>query len=225
MADDVESDADERLAELSTISDIFPELVIDPNDASAAFLELPVNPTTKIPVVFPETAGGVSVATARLGDADSQPNAPREVHLIEHLPSLSLHVRLPKGYPDDLPPTFALTTTPSWITSARLRELEADGARLWEEYGRSQVVFAYIDHLQQAAENAFDLVEQGGELSLTSETKIAILDFDIRAKKAAFDKETFDCGICLGNLVAHFHVRIETDCMQSPKKVRRATAC
>lgn len=198
MADDAPTMEDERIVELSTISDIFPELIIDANDSFSATLELPVKPTDKVPVVFPETPGGVSIATIKLGDDDRPPVEPREVHLLEHLPSLHLHVTLPEGYPDDVPPCFHLTTTPSWIPSTKLVELEADGAKLWEEYGRSQVVFAYIDHLQQATENAFSLVTAGNELSLTQETKIAILDFDIRARKAAFDKETFDCGICLG---------------------------
>jgi len=63
------------------------------------------------------------------------------------------------------------------------------------------VVYEYIDSLQQAAENAFGYVE-GKVLEIPQEFKIALLDYDINATQAAFDKETFDCGVCLGKMTS-----------------------
>jgi E3 ubiquitin-protein ligase RNF14 len=74
----------------------------------------------------------------------------------------------------------------------------ADGPRLWEEIGRDAVVYTYIDHLRQLAENAFDLADKpGAEVRLPRNLKIALLDFDIKAKREKFEQETFECGVCL----------------------------
>ncbi|EMR71685.1 putative ring finger protein [Eutypa lata UCREL1] len=72
-----------------------------------------------------------------------------------------------------------------------------DAERLWEDIGRDQVVFAYIDDVQQSTDNVFGLVDGEGTLEVAPEHKIAILDYDIKAKRKAFEKETFICGICL----------------------------
>ena len=93
---------------------------------------------------------------------------------------------------------FDLSTTPQWLPTAVLERLQADGTRLWEELGHDQVVFAYIDHLQQGAENTFGVLNGNETLQVSQELKIALLDFDINAKRAAFEKETFTCGVCLG---------------------------
>lgn len=104
---------------------------------------------------------------------------------------------------------------------------------MWEEFGHDQVVYAYIDHLQQAAENAFGIVDSGegnreGEtrLQMSPEHKIAILDYDMKAKKDAFEKETFECGICLGKWSVDSRCRIVslTD-LQIQRKVAHATEC
>jgi E3 ubiquitin-protein ligase RNF14 len=68
---------------------------------------------------------------------------------------------------------------------------------MWEEFGHSQVVFAYIDHLQQSAENAFGMVADGETLEILQDYKISLLDYDVKATQAAFEKETFDCSVCL----------------------------
>ncbi|KAK5275864.1 hypothetical protein LTR16_012051, partial [Cryomyces antarcticus] len=76
--------------------------------------------------------------------------------------------------------------------------LKDEGTKLWEDYGRSSVVFAYIDLLQQAAERGFDLAEENeGLLEVPQEMKIPLLDFDIKAKRAKFEQGTYDCGVCL----------------------------
>ncbi|KAH0263459.1 hypothetical protein KCU84_g21401, partial [Aureobasidium melanogenum] len=43
---------DEREEELSTISAIYPELLVDPNDPFAASLHLPVNPSSPLALRF-----------------------------------------------------------------------------------------------------------------------------------------------------------------------------
>ncbi|KAL6891061.1 RWD domain-containing protein, partial [Trichoderma longibrachiatum] len=47
------------------------------------------------------------------------------------------------------------------------------------------------------ADDVFGAITAEGTLQVDPEHKLAVLDYDIKAKKAAFDKETFDCGICL----------------------------
>lgn len=69
---------------------------------------------------------------------------------------------------------------------------------MWEESGRSAVVYQFIDSLQQAAENAFGFAESGKVLEVSQDMKISLLDYDIKACQLAFDKETFECGVCLG---------------------------
>jgi E3 ubiquitin-protein ligase RNF14 len=89
---------------------------------------------------------------------------------------------------------FRLSTTSSWLPNAVLAQLKEQGDKLWEDLGRGQVVFDYIDHLQQAAERGFDL---GSPLKVPQDLKILLLDFDSKTKREKFEQETFDCGICL----------------------------
>jgi E3 ubiquitin-protein ligase RNF14 len=82
--------------------------------------------------------------------------------------------------------------------------LENDGKRLWEELGRDQVIFAYIDHLQQAAEKAFDLFDLDGDgppFGVAQDMEIALLSFDRKEKREEFERGTFECGVCLGNYI------------------------
>lgn len=191
MAPDME---DERQVELSSISAIFPEIVLDAQDAFKASIDLPVTPSIPLPVVFPESADGTLVAT----DRNVQPELRLETHLLSHLPPLHLQITLPEGYPATRAPIFHLSTTPQWVFDTVLEQLASDGQRLWEEFGHDQVVFAYIDHLQQAAENTFGILDGKETLEVSQDLKIALLDFDIQAKRAAFEKATFNCGVCLG---------------------------
>lgn len=189
---------DEREIELSTITAIYPELAIDSEDPFSATLDLPVIPQTPLVVQFPAAADGAPPTLANANSPADALNAPVDIHYLSYLPPLHIEIHLPEGYPAEKPPIFRLTTSPPWLSGDILRCLEIDGERMWEEFGHDQTVFAYIDHLQQAAENAFGLHEQKATLEVPLECKIALLDFEIRAKQAAFEKETFDCGICLG---------------------------
>ena len=216
MTDDIEALDDERAVELSSIAAIFPELVIDSSDPFCATIDLPVTPTKPLAVLFPPLADGAppaglptpptsdeasDVASARHGSNTNAPTAENiiaDVCFLSHLPPLNLQIQLPKGYPNEKPPVFHLRTKPSWLPESILQMLREAGNTLWEEMGRDQVVYSYIDHLQQAAEVGFDLItDEGGPLKLRHDMKIALLDFDIKAKRARFEQETFECGVCL----------------------------
>ncbi|KAI9864645.1 MAG: translation termination inhibitor protein itt1 [Trichoglossum hirsutum] len=209
---------DEREIELSSICAIFPELTISPEDPFAASIDLPVSPAKPVAVVFPPLAdgapptglptppssGGVdggnekAIGVDPRGEAVEEPA--RDIHHLSHLPPLSLQIKLPEGYPASEPPVLDLSTSPPWLPKDTLLRLQSDGQRLWEELGRNQVIYAYIDHLRQAAEGAFDLFDLGGgepPFEVAQDMKIALLDFDQKGKRDEFERETFECGVCL----------------------------
>ncbi|KAH6953976.1 RWD domain-containing protein [Ilyonectria sp. MPI-CAGE-AT-0026] len=173
---------DPRYMELGSLEAIYPE--IRHPDAKYPFtfeIDLLVEPAAPVTVTFPAAS------------------APTEVDSLEvsYLPSLRLGFRLPEGYPVDVPPEIKVSTTPQWLTRETIKRLEDDGPRLWDEIGRGTVAFTYINHIQRAAEDVFGTISPEGSLQVDSEHKLAVLDHNIKAKKAAFEKETFDCGVCL----------------------------
>ncbi|KAI1814536.1 RWD-domain-containing protein [Poronia punctata] len=193
-------DEDPREVELSTITAIYPELQINEDDRYKLFIELPVTLYNPLTVLFPaatETAPPLAPSQAPVlppgpevgGRADSQD--------LLNLPALRVDITLPEGYPQLKPPEISLTTSPPWLSNEVLRRLESNATRLWEEIGRDQVIFTYIDDLQRASEDVFGLVDSNGTLEVAPEHKIALLDYDINAKRKAFEKETFECSICL----------------------------
>ncbi|TVY42655.1 E3 ubiquitin-protein ligase [Lachnellula subtilissima] len=196
-------DEDERTIELDCIAAIFPEIVLDPENPFSASIELPVHPQNAVKVVFPASSDG-ALPTPPQSDSSSQVDAEStpeivtiiESHNLSYLPSLKLHITLPEGYPEEKPPKFEISTSPSWLSQNHLDELQANGERVWEEAGRSAAVYGYIDFLQQSAENAFGFAE-GKVLEIPQDLKISLLDWDIKATQAAFEKENFACGICL----------------------------
>ena len=212
MADDLEADDDERSVELSTIEAIYPELVVDPQNIFAASLELPVEPAHPFPVVFPPLADGAGEAPSQQQlpsppsshNADSEGPAatiirpPVEIRYLSYLPSLQLKVVLPDGYPSEVAPEIQLISQLSWLPPAKLKELQDRGKALWEENGRNEVLYDYIDFLQQAAEDGFGLVTKGGSaFALEQHLEVALLDNDLQMKRRKFEQETFDCGVCL----------------------------
>ncbi len=178
---------DQRQTELECIAAIFPEISFDENDPFSASLEIPVQPHSPVKVSFlaPRSAIGV-------GEPDT------DVHEISYFPSLQLHIKLPEGYPENTPPEFKLSTAPGWIPPRELRELELVGEQKWSETGHNLVVYDYLDFLQQAAKNTFELGRHDQVLEIPFDHKLALLDFNVKAAKAAFDLETFGCGVCLG---------------------------
>lgn len=200
---------DEREIELSSIAAIYPELVLGPDNSFVASIDVAVAPASPIPILFPSVSVDgkppTNLPTPPSSDHDDNPKKPdsllqstSDVHELSYLPSLHLQVTLPDGYPADQPPIFQLSTSPRWLPDTTLQRLTEEGNALWEEYGRCQVVFAYIDLLQQAAERGFDTQNSpSGYLEVPLDLKIALLDFDSKAKRERFEQETFECGVCL----------------------------
>ncbi|KAG0648208.1 RING-type E3 ubiquitin transferase itt1 [Hyphodiscus hymeniophilus] len=198
---------DERQVELDCISAIFPEIVLDPERPFNAAIELPINPRNPVKVYFPASADGAIQTpfptpphSAASGQEEGQATVTItndiESHNLSYLPSLRLLITLPGGYPATCAPKFELSTAPPWLSRNYLDGLESNGNQMWEEAGRTEIIFGYIDSLQQEAENAFGYGE-GKVLEIPQDYKIALLDYDIKATQAAFERETFDCGVCL----------------------------
>jgi E3 ubiquitin-protein ligase RNF14 len=215
MEDDPGAADDERTIELSSIAAIFPELIVDPESSYDATLSIAVSPTPPLKVRFHQSAESsppvlptppTSVETdedigtvtgAKRKVVQTTDDTP-DVHHLAHLPPIILHIHLPDGYPSAKPPDFELSTSPPWLPKAKLKSLKADSVTLWEELGKDQVVFTYIDHLQQLAENGLNLTgDLQDDVSLSSDMKLTLLDFDLKTKRELFEKETFDCGVCL----------------------------
>ncbi|KAL8838716.1 MAG: hypothetical protein Q9170_002018 [Blastenia crenularia] len=216
MAGDTDEVEDERAIELATISAIYPELIINPSDPFSAILDIHVEPVKPLAVLFPPlTDGDVPTALPTPPDSDSKAqkssdNADleirplfatvhdQEVRELSHLPPVTLRVELPPGYPDETPPALKLVNEVPWLPENVLQRLEKDGIGLWEESGHSQVLFSYIDHLREAAENGFNLASTSTlPLKIPRDLEIILLDFNIKAKRAQFEKATFECEICL----------------------------
>ncbi|KAL1870850.1 hypothetical protein Daus18300_004938 [Diaporthe australafricana] len=199
---------DQRDVELSTLSAIFPEIQrLHDDDPYTFWLDVPVNPTKAVTVFFPAAteAQGVNPQAAQAAQAAQEAPAVLvaansnkiDSHELSHLPAVRVQISLPPAYPADQPPAAAVSTNPSWLPSATAKKLEDDCARLWEELGRDLVVFTYLDHVQQSSDDVFGLVSDVGALQISPEHKIAVLDYDIEAKRVAFENGTFDCGVCL----------------------------
>lgn len=197
MADDLD---DPRDVELSALSAIYPEIQRPrPGDPYTIALDVPVNPTKAVTVFFPAAADDATLAgTGGPEGAGPGQQGAVDSHELAHLPSVHLEITLGPQYPAEQPPQIAISTNPPWLTAETVKQLQDDAPRLWEEMGRDIVGFTYIDHVQQAADNLFGLVDDKGSLEVDPSHKIAILDYDIKARRAAFEKETFHCGVCLG---------------------------
>lgn len=196
-------DDDERAEELSSISAIFPELVVDPLNPFSASIDLPVAPTTPLPVTFLATkAGAVLTSQLRLSSQGlNRQNEPHEFqgqYLLSYLPPLHLRVALPEGYPTTKPPVVSLSTNPSWLPWAVIDRLQKKVQVLWEECGHGQTIYAYIDFLQQSAERCFDLASHNSvALKLDQGMRTELVDHDAHTRREKFEKETFHCGVCL----------------------------
>ncbi|KAI0011154.1 RWD domain-containing protein [Xylariaceae sp. FL0662B] len=186
---------DDCEVEISTIAAIYPELQIDENDHRTVSIELPVSLADPLTVLFPTASEAAPPVTPAQGLVPAVTAVDSQA--LSNLPSLQVRITLPDGYPQEKPPAVSVSTSPPWLSEQTLRKLEGNAVSLWEETGRDQVIFTYIDDLQRSAENVFGLVDGKGCLEVRPEHKIAVLDYDIRAKRRAFEKETFDCGICL----------------------------
>ncbi|KAI1867956.1 uncharacterized protein JN550_006763 [Neoarthrinium moseri] len=190
---------DAREVELSTITAIYPEeLRVDEKNPYAFTIELPVSLGKPVAVKFPAASEAAVPVTLQ----DSIPTGPSDGLLVDsqelsNLPSLQIQISLPEGYPHSKPPCVRISTTPPWLPENVIIKLEGNAEKLWEDMGRDQVIFTYVDDVQQSVDDVFGLVGMDNTLEVGPEHKIAILDYDIEAKRKAFQKSTFDCGICL----------------------------
>ncbi|EWG48092.1 hypothetical protein FVEG_08006 [Fusarium verticillioides 7600] len=189
---------DPRLIELGSIEAIYPEIRRpDAKDPFTFEVDLPVEPAAPVTVNFPAASAPAHPGLTTLGQATENAQPEVDSLKVSYLPPLRLRVSLPEGYPTDAPPDIVVSTIPQWLSRETIKRLEDDGPRLWDEIGRDMVAFTYIDHIQRAAEDVFGTISPEGTLQVDPEHKLAVLDHDIKAKKAAFEKETFDCGVCL----------------------------
>ena len=214
MADDNEGGEDERAVELASLAAIYPELVVDEkgSDPFSATLSIEVEPIEPLSIRFPSADGAPPVGLVptphsvvegidqlEVGDIRNDTPTKEDVSRLSHLPALNLRLSLPEGYPAEKPPVFYLESQCSWLPDQKLQELREAGHTIWEELGRDQVVFSYIDHLREAAERGFDMGQAYDQvLEVSPDLKVSLLDFDLKAKRAKFERETFECGICLG---------------------------
>ena len=214
MADDLDDGDDERTVELESLAAIYPELLIDPlgSDPFAATISIEVEPVEPLSIRFPAADGAPPHGPFTLPRSNSEgisqsENGGNEVAAptkedatqLSHLPALNLTLSLPEGYPAERPPVFQLTSQYSWLPNGKLEELQEAGHALWQELGRDQVVFSYIEHLREAADRGFDMAQADNQvLEISPALKVSLLDFDLKAKRAKFERETFECGICLG---------------------------
>lgn len=205
MDGDTDIEGDERSIELSSIAAIFPELTIDSEDPFTGHLDLPVSPLHPLRVIFPPLVSTASLsiqqATTLIQDlsiSEGSVPVPSEIKHISHLPALQIRIQLPQGYPSKLPPRIELSSYPSWIPNVKLRALEREVVTLWTELGKDQVIYDYLDLLQQSAEDAFGLEPTDGTaLNMPADLEVALLDYDLKAKRTKFEESTFDCGVCL----------------------------
>ena len=203
---------DERELELSTVAAIYPELNINNSISNpiSATISIDVEPVKTLSIRFPAAnEGPPGGLPTPLGSTDEgghpleeefqEHESAQDIHNLTHLPPLTLRIVLPKGYPATESPFFSLKSQYSWLPEIKIQELQKAGSSMWEEMGRDQMVFSYIDHLRDMAEQGFGLTEHGrGVLEVSSDLKVALLDFDSKAKRVKFERETFECGICLG---------------------------
>lgn len=221
MADDLEEGEDERTVELASLSAIYPELVVGDAglDPFSATISIQVEPVEPLLIRFPTADGAPpagpltpprsiveGITQLEIEENGIAPPTNEDLSRLSHLPALNLRLSLPVGYPAEKPPVFYLESQYSWLPENKMQELREAGYILWEELGREQVVFSYIDHLREAAERGFDMAQADNQvLEISPDLKVSLLDFDLKAKRAKFELETFECGICLGKFLKRLH--------------------
>ena len=183
---------DEREEELQAIIAIFPEFILQ--GATSASIDLPVTPSSPLLVRF------VPPHNASNDDDNSHENHAHVEHDVRlaHLPSLKVQIDLPEGYPSEQPPSAKVAKDHDWLPSTKINELEEKLSALWEEIGRCQTLFNYIDFLQQSIDQSFDFDQRPeGCLTLSTTLESQLVEFNKSVTLSTFNEGTFDCGICL----------------------------
>lgn len=182
--------SDEQEEELAAIAAIFPELSCDGNQAE---LDIAVSPSEPALIRF---VPGMEESSEEYLQSDAQHAHIEHDVLLEHLPPLHLTIQLPSEYPAMAPPSVSISTPHNWLPQLAIQRLEDEATSLWEALGRSQMIFAYIDYLQQAAEESLNLCDDGC-LNLSNDLEAALVQYDLNTKQSIFESGTFTCGVCL----------------------------
>ena len=218
--DDLGGEEDERAIELSALAAIYPELDLQSSeidtDVKRATLRIAVEPLRPVYIRTPVAAEKPSGLDN--GEILDKEEAGVDSHELQNLPPLVVSIGLPRGYPPDEPPLVTISTQDSWLDKGRISELERDATRTWQSLGHEQMIYAFIDHLQEEAETCFGISDP---MEFPRETIVSLLDFDLKARRSKFENGTFDCGICLGDSICESIVHV-TDVISEPKK---GTAC
>ena len=182
-------DSDERQEELEALAAIFQELNFDPSDSWVASLDIEVAPSEPVTVVADDTP--TSAINGEAPDVDLLRKRPQK---LSYLPSVRIKITLPEKYPANEPPRFEISTTPAWIPSSTIQELEEKGRELWESYGHVTIAYDYISSIQEASQDVFGL---GPTITIPRDMLTALVDYDRDAKRKVFERGTYDCGVCL----------------------------
>ena len=161
---------DDRATELETLEAIYGDSFVAGN-ACTGCVEVPVALQIPLRVLCNDERGGNDT--------------------VSYLPPLRVQFELPGTYPARSAPIVRLEV--DWLPKDNVQSLEKHVQTLWEEYGRAQVMYAYISYVQEASETAFGLDSLGVDNTLFSQ----LLQYDQDAKLNAFQKGTYECGVCL----------------------------
>ena len=108
-----------------------------------------------------------------------------------YLPPVRICFELPNGYPDAAAPLVSVDA--SWLPTEVARQLETTSSSTWEEYGRMQVMYAYVSYLEEAAGEAFGM----HYLEVSDDNFKHLLVYNKEAARQVFQQGTHECGICL----------------------------
>ena len=108
-----------------------------------------------------------------------------------YLPPVRICFKLPNGYPDAAAPLVSVDA--SWLPTEVARQLETTSSSTWEEYGRTQIMYAYVSYLEEAAGEAFGM----HSLEVSDDVLKHLLVYNKDATRQVFQHGTYECGICL----------------------------
>ena len=108
-----------------------------------------------------------------------------------YLPPVRIIFELPNSYPNTA--AHLVTLNASWLPTEVVHQLETKSSSTWEEYGRTQAMYAYISYLEELAEQAFGM----HSLEVSDDLLKHMLVYNKEAAQKVFRQCTYECGICL----------------------------
>ena len=178
-----EQQRNDQQDELSALQSIFPDEFAVSKSAYPIQVSLPIHVCT--PLAMASTSPTTKIQRSKRGTAQSSV-------AISHLPPLVIAFALPPTYPSSSPPLVRLQCDHGWVPQTILISLEHDIERLWEECGRTAVLFSFITHVQEASQDGFGLER----LHVSPDLQATLLAYDAEAARQDFCKSSFTCGIC-----------------------------